>query len=183
MRVRRRLGRCAAAEAGPGPGAALVAELGDDAQVGIHAHQNLALGVANSLAAYEAGARQIDGTLCAPGAGAGNSPTGILVPVLKQMGVPTGVDTQKVLAAAEEVARPFIPRLPCTDRAAITQGYPGVYSSFLLHAERAGERYGVPAHEALRRVGEAGYVGGQEDVITDVALQLVAERERGAVRV
>ncbi|MFI5747147.1 4-hydroxy-2-oxovalerate aldolase [Streptomyces sp. NPDC051644] len=163
--------------------AALVAELGDDAQVGIHAHQNLALGVANSLAAYEAGARQIDGTLCALGAGAGNSPTEILVPVLEQMGVPTGVDTQKVLAAAEEVARPFIPRLPYTDRAAITQGYAGVYSSFLLHAERAGERYGVPAHEILRRVGEAGYVGGQEDMIIDVALQLVAERERGAVRV
>ncbi|MGW1652158.1 hypothetical protein [Streptomyces atratus] len=102
------------------------------------------------------GARQIDGTLCAPGAGAGNSPTEILVPVLKQMGVPTGVDTQKVLAAAEEVARPFIPRLPCTDRAAITQGYPGVCSSFLLHAERAGERYGVPAHEILRRWARRG---------------------------
>lgn len=163
--------------------AALVAELGDDAQVGIHAHQNLSLGVANSIAAYEAGARQIDGTLCALGAGAGNSPTEILVPVLERMGVPTGVDTQAVLAAADEVVKPFIERLPWTDRGAITQGYAGVYSSFLLHAERAAERYGVPAHEILQRVGEAGYVGGQEDMIIDVALQLLAEREGRTVAV
>ncbi|MFD9718706.1 4-hydroxy-2-oxovalerate aldolase [Streptomyces sp. NPDC059076] len=161
--------------------AALVAELGADAEVGIHAHQNLSLGVANSLAAYEAGARQIDGTLCALGAGAGNAPTEILVPVLERMGVPTGVDTQAVLAAADEVVRPFIERLPWADRAAITQGYAGVYSSFLLHAERAAERYRVPAHEILQRVGEAGYVGGQEDMIIDVALDLVAERKRSGV--
>ncbi|MEU0690543.1 4-hydroxy-2-oxovalerate aldolase [Streptomyces uncialis] len=158
--------------------AALVTELGADAEVGIHAHQNLSLGLANSLAAYEAGARQIDGTLCALGAGAGNAPTEILVPVLERMGVPTGVDTQAVLAAADEVVRPFVERLPWTDRAAITQGYAGVYSSFLLHAEHAAGRYRVPAHEILRRVGEAGYVGGQEDMIIDVALELVAERER-----
>ncbi|MER5491667.1 4-hydroxy-2-oxovalerate aldolase [Streptomyces sp. NPDC002490] len=158
--------------------AALVAELGTDAEVGIHAHQNLSLGLANSLAAYEAGARQIDGTLCALGAGAGNAPTEILVPVLERMGVPTGVDTQAVLAAADEVVRPFVARLPWTDRAAITQGYAGVYSSFLLHAERAAARYRVPAHAILQRVGEAGYVGGQEDMIIDVALDLAAERER-----
>ncbi|MFF2410965.1 hypothetical protein [Streptomyces sp. NPDC058092] len=84
---------------------------------------------------------------------------------------------------ARAATHALTPRLPHTDRAAITQGYAGVYSSFLLHAERAGERYGVPAREILRRVGEAGYVGGQEDVIIDVTLQLVAERERGAVHV
>lgn len=99
------------------------------------------------------------------------------------MGVPTGVDTQAVLAAADEVVKPFIERLPWTDRGAITQGYAGVYSSFLLHAERAAERYGVPAHEILQRVGEAGYVGGQEDMIIDVALQLLAEREGRTVAV
>jgi len=151
---------------------ALVAELGTDAQVGVHAHQNLSLGVANSIAGYRAGARQIDGTLCALGAGAGNSPTEILATAFERLGVPTGVDPDGVLAVAEEVAKPFIPRLPVADRNSIIQGRYGVYNSFLLHAERAARRYGVPAHEILKRVGEAGYVGGQEDMIIDVALQL-----------
>jgi hypothetical protein len=85
----------------------------------------------------------------------------------------------EVLSAAEDVVRPFIPRLPWMDRSSITQGYAGVYSSFLLHAERAAERYGVPAHQILQRVGEAGYVGGQEDMIIDIALQLKQEAELG----
>jgi hypothetical protein len=79
--------------------------------------------------------------------------------------------------AAEDVVAPFIPRLPWMDRSSIVQGYAGVYSSFLLHAQRAAERYGVPAHEILQRVGEAGYVGGQEDMIIDVALQLQRDRD------
>jgi 4-hydroxy 2-oxovalerate aldolase len=151
---------------------ALVDELGTDAQVGFHGHQNLSLGIANSVVAYEAGARQIDGTLCALGAGAGNSPTEILAAVFDRLGVPTGVDVHALLDAAEDVLRPIISRLPVADRASIVQGRYGVYSSFLLHAERAAARYGVPAHDILRRVGEAGYVGGQEDMIIDVALQL-----------
>ncbi len=155
---------------------ALVAEVGDQAQVGLHGHQNLCLGVANSLAAYQAGAKQIDGTLCALGAGAGNSPTEVLAAAFAKMGVRTGLDMSGLLAAAAEVALPFIPRLPWAERNAIVQGYAGVYSSFLLHAERAAERYGVPAHEILQRVGEAGYVGGQEDMIIDIAIQLAAER-------
>ena len=159
---------------------ALVAELGDDAQVGFHGHQNLSLGVANSMVAYRAGARQIDGTLCALGAGAGNTPTEILATVFDIEGVPTGVDADAVLYAAEEVLRPKITRLPVADRASIVQGRFGVYNSFLLHAERAADRYGVPAHDILRRVGEAGYVGGQEDMIIDVAIQLAEERRAGA---
>ncbi|GAS99489.1 4-hydroxy-2-ketovalerate aldolase [Mycolicibacterium canariasense] len=155
---------------------ALVAELGDDVQVGVHAHQNLSLGVANSMAGYAAGARQIDGTLCALGAGAGNSPTELLVTVFDRMGVPTGVDTDKILAAAEEVVKPMLTRLPVADRNSIIQGRYGVYNSFLFHAERAAERYGVAAHEILTRVGQAGYVGGQEDMIIDVALALRAEQ-------
>ena len=151
---------------------ALVRELGDDAQVGFHGHQNLSLGVANSVAAYHAGARQIDGTLRALGAGAGNSPTEILVPVFDALGVPTGIDVDLILAAAEEVLAPIVPRMPVADRAAIVQGRYGVYNSFLLHAERAAQRYDVPAHEVLKRVGEAGYVGGQEDMIIDVAIAL-----------
>ncbi|MFG2088633.1 MULTISPECIES: 4-hydroxy-2-oxovalerate aldolase [unclassified Spirillospora] len=159
---------------------ALVKEIGEEAQVGFHGHQNLSLGVANSVLAQQNGALQIDGALCALGAGAGNSPTEVLVPTFERLGVPTGVDVQGVMAAADDVVKPFLHRLPFADRGAITQGYAGVYSSFLLHAERAAERYGVPAHEILQKVGEAGYVGGQEDMIIDVALQLAAERERAS---
>ncbi|MER6009568.1 4-hydroxy-2-oxovalerate aldolase [Streptomyces bluensis] len=151
---------------------ALAAELGDDAQIGFHGHQNLSLGVANSIAAYEAGARQIDGSLCALGAGAGNSPTELLATVFERMRVPIGLDVDRVLRAAHEVLTPLIPRLPIADRPAIEQGRHGVYSSFLLHAQRAADRYGVPAHAILRAVGEAGYVGGQEDMIIDVAIDL-----------
>ncbi|MCW2775268.1 MAG: 4-hydroxy-2-oxovalerate aldolase [Nocardioides sp.] len=151
----------------------------DGAQVGFHGHQNLSMGVANSVLAYQAGAKQIDGALCALGAGAGNSPTEVLAATFERMGIRTGVDLGEVLSAAEEVVRPFIPRLPWMDRSSITQGYAGVYSSFLLHAERAAERYAVPAHAILQRVGEHGYVGGQEDMIIDIALQLAEEQSLG----
>ncbi len=158
---------------------ALIDEIGHEAQVGFHGHQNLSLGVANSVLAYQAGARQIDGALCALGAGAGNSPTEVLAATFERLDVATGIDVQGVLAAAEDVVRPFIPRLPWMDRSSIVQGYAGVYSSFLLHAERASQRYGVPAHQILQRVGEAGYVGGQEDMIIDIALQIQQELDLG----
>ncbi len=154
---------------------ALVSAIGRDAQIGFHGHQNLSLGVANSVLAYQAGATQVDGALCALGAGAGNAPTEVLAATFARLGIGTGVDVDGVLAAAEEVVRPIIPQLPWMDRASVVQGYAGVYSSFLLHAQRAAERYGVPAHAILQRVGEAGYVGGQEDMIIDIALQLQAE--------
>lgn len=160
---------------------AVIEEIGHQAQVGFHGHQNLSLGIANSVLAYQAGARQIDGALCALGAGAGNSPTEVLAATFERMDVRTGVDLDGILSAAEDVLRPMIPRLPWMDRASITQGYAGVYSSFLLHAERAAERYGVPAHAILQRVGEAGYVGGQEDMIIDIALGLQQEQERTAL--
>ena len=143
---------------------AVIAEIGtgpDAAQVGFHGHQNLSMGVANSVLAHQAGARQIDGALCALGAGAGNSPTEVLAATFERLGVRTGIDLGEVLSAADDVVRPFIPRLPWMDRASITQGYAGVYSSFLLHAERAADRYQVPAHAILQRVGELGYVGGR----------------------
>jgi 4-hydroxy 2-oxovalerate aldolase len=159
---------------------ALAAEIGHQAQVGFHGHQNLSLGIANSVLAVQHGALQVDGALCALGAGAGNSPTEVLAATFDRLAIPTGIDVQGALAAAEEVVKPFLHRLPFADRGAITQGYAGVYSSFLLHAERAAERYQVPAHEILQRVGAAGYVGGQEDMIIDVALELVAERDRAA---
>ena len=159
---------------------AVLDEIGrDGAQVGFHGHQNLSLGIANSVLAYQAGAKQIDGALCALGAGAGNSPTEVLAATFERMGIRTGVDLGEGLSAAEDVVRPFIPRLPWMDRASITQGYARVYSSFLLHAERAAARYNVPAHAILQKVGEYGYVGGQEDMIIDIALQLQQEQELG----
>jgi len=156
---------------------AMFAEVGHQAQIGFHGHQNLSLGVANSVLAYQHGARQVDGALCALGAGAGNSPTEVLAATFDHLGVQTGVDVGGVLAAAEEVVRPFLPRWPKMDRPAIVQGWAGVYSSFLLHAERAAERYGVPTHEILQRAGELGYVGGQEDMIIDIAVGLAQERD------
>lgn len=161
---------------------AVLDEVGTQAQVGFHGHQNLSLGVANSVLAYQAGARQVDGALLALGAGAGNAPTEVLAATFDRLGVPTGVDVQGALAAAEDVVRPMLSRLPQMDRAAVVQGYAGVYSSFLLHAERAAARYGIPAYEILQRVGEAGYVGGQEDMIIDVALQLCEERRATLTR-
>jgi 4-hydroxy 2-oxovalerate aldolase len=158
---------------------ALVAEVGDEAWVGYHGHQNMSMGVPNSVIAAELGVKQIDGSLCALGAGSGNTPTEVIAAVFDRMGISTGVDVAALLDAAEDVVRPYLPRWPKMDRNAIVQGWAGVYSSFLLHAEHAAERYKVPAHEILRRCGEVGLVGGQEDMIIDVAIQL-AERGRSS---
>jgi 4-hydroxy 2-oxovalerate aldolase len=158
---------------------ALLAEVGDEAWVGYHGHQNMSMGVPNSVIAAGLGVKQIDGSLCALGAGSGNTPTEVIAAVFDRMGISTGVDVAALLDAAEDVVRPYLPRWPKMDRNAIVQGWAGVYSSFLLHAEHAAERYKVPAHEILRRCGEIGLVGGQEDMIIDVAIQL-AERGRSS---
>lgn len=163
--------------------AALVREIGADAEVGFYGHQNLSLGVANSVLAYHTGARRIDGALCSLGAGAGNAPTEVLVSVFERLGAPTGVDSAAVLAAAEDVLAPMIPR-PATDHRPMLPGSAGGLSGFLRHAQRAATRYDIPVQEILQRVGEAGYVGGQEDVIIDVALRILDERDAvGTVRV
>jgi 4-hydroxy 2-oxovalerate aldolase len=155
---------------------ALVAEVGADAQVGFHAHNNLGLGVANSMAAFQSGARQIDGSTRALGAGAGNAPTELIASVFERMGVLTGIDSRKLVSAAEDVVRPIMGRDLPIDRNAIMLGFAGAYSSFLKHAEVASERYGVPTHEILEEVGRRGYVGGQEDMLIDVAISLAAAR-------
>lgn len=160
--------------------AALVAELGDDAEVGYHGHQNISMGVANSVVAQRAGARHVDGSLIALGAGAGNSPTEVLAVVFDKLGVTTGIDLDAVLGAASEVVDAFVVSRPWMDRASIIQGYAGVYSSFLHHAIAAQERYGVPAHVLLRAAGEAGLVGGQEDMIIDIAVAAAARRSEPA---
>jgi 4-hydroxy 2-oxovalerate aldolase len=152
--------------------AALVAELGDDAQVGFHGHENLALGVANSVLAHRAGAVQIDGSTRRFGAGAGNTPVEALVAVSSKLGIRTGIDPLAIIDAAEEVVRPVMDDECTLDRLAVTMGYAGVYSSFLRHAFRAGERYGVSGAEILMRAGERRLVGGQEDQLIDIALEL-----------
>ena len=164
---------------------ARVAEIvgGIDVPLGVHAHQNLSLAVANSIAAYEEGARNLDGTSAGLGAGAGNCPTEILAAVCEKNGIVSGVDPLKLMDLAEEVTRPLMPRQQVIDRAGLLLGYAGVYGSFLLHAERAAQRYGVSQAEILLELGRRQVVGGQEDMIIDVAVELArkhAEQEMTA---
>ncbi|HJD78689.1 MAG TPA: 4-hydroxy-2-oxovalerate aldolase [Corynebacterium pollutisoli] len=156
---------------------AVVEEVGGDAEVGFHGHQNLSFGVANSLLAVRNGATQIDGTLYGLGAGAGNAPLEVLATVFDRLDINIGdVDPAALQNAAEEVLRPMVDRLPMLDRGSIVQGQMGVYNSFLFHAERAETRYGVQAADILREVGRRGYVGGQEDMIIDVAVDLQKQK-------
>ncbi|KHD76494.1 4-hydroxy-2-oxopentanoic acid aldolase [Actinoplanes utahensis] len=151
---------------------ALVAELGDDAQVGFHGHENLGLGVANSILAHRAGARQIDGSTRRFGAGAGNTPVEAFVGVCDKLGIRTGVDFFKIVDAAEDVVRPVMPDECKLDRMALIMGYAGVYSSFLLHAYTLAQRYGVSGAEILVKAGERRLVGGQEDQLITIAREL-----------
>jgi 4-hydroxy 2-oxovalerate aldolase len=153
---------------------ARVAELraGLGTAVGFHAHNNLSLAVANSLAAIEEGATQIDGCMCGLGAGAGNCPTEVLVAVADRIGLRTGVDPLKAMDVADDVVRPLLQRPQVIDRSALLLGYAGVYSSFLLHAERAAERFAVDTKSILIELGRRKVVGGQEDMIVDVAAEL-----------
>ena len=157
---------------------ALKAELGDDAQVGFHGHENLDLAVANSVMAVRAGAKQIDGSVRRFGAGAGNTPVEALVGVFDKIGVKTGIDFFDVLDAAQDVVAPVMGQECQLDRNAMTIGYAGVYSSFLKHAVRQAERYDVPAHELLLRAGQRKLIGGQEDQLIDIALEI--QREKAA---
>ena len=158
--------------------AALVAELGSDAQVGFHGHENLGLGVANSILAARAGAVQIDGSTRRFGAGAGNTPVEAFVAAADKLGIRTGIDVFGIIDAAEDVVRPVMDDECQLDRLALLMGYAGVYSSFLKHAYRQAERYGVSGAQLLVRAGERKLVGGQEDQLIDIALELVAERLR-----
>jgi 4-hydroxy 2-oxovalerate aldolase len=159
--------------------AALVAELGDDAQVGFHGHENLALGVANSLHAIRAGAVQVDACTRRFGAGAGNTPTEALAAVCDKLGIRTGIDVLTMFDVAEEVVRPIMDGEAKLDRLALIMGYAGVYSSFLRHAYRAAERYGVSGADILIECGERRLVGGQEDQIIDIAVGLAEASSSG----
>lgn len=152
--------------------AAVVAELGGDAQVGFHGHENLSVSVANTVLAVRAGAVQVDGSTRRFGAGAGNTSVEALAAVLERLGIRTGIDVLKIIDAAEDVVRPVMDDECVLDRLSLIMGYAGVYSSFLKHAYRAAERYGVSGAEILLECGRQRLVGGQEDQIIQIAAEL-----------
>ncbi|MCK9503934.1 MAG: 4-hydroxy-2-oxovalerate aldolase [Porticoccaceae bacterium] len=155
---------------------ALRDQLQPETQVGFHGHNNLSLGVMNSLAAVAAGADRIDGSVAGMGAGAGNTPLEVFVAVLERMGAKTGVDLFKIMDVAEDLVVPMLEEPIRIDRDALTLGYAGVYSSFLLFAKRAEKRYGVSARSILVELGKRRTVGGQEDMIEDLALSMAASK-------
>jgi 4-hydroxy-2-oxovalerate/4-hydroxy-2-oxohexanoate aldolase len=156
--------------------AALRAALAAEIEIGFHGHHNMAMGVANSLAAIEAGANRIDGSTNGLGAGAGNTPLEVFVAVCNRMGIETGVDLYKIMDVAEDVVLPMMDHMVRIDRDALTLGYAGVYSTFLLFAKRAAAKYKVPARDILLELGRRGMVAGQEDMIEDAALTMAKER-------
>ena len=147
-------------------------ELKSDTEIGFHGHHNLGMGIANSLAAIDAGAARIDGSVAGLGAGAGNTPLEVFVAVLHRMGVEDGIDLYKIMDVAEDIVVPMMYQPIRLDRDALTLGYAGVYSSFLLFAKRAEAKYGVQARDILVELGRRGTVGGQEDMIEDLALTM-----------
>jgi len=157
--------------------AALVAEIGSEATVGFHGHENLDLGCANTVMAVRAGATQIDGSVRRFCAGAGNTPLDAFVGVCDKLGWRTGVDFMKIIDASEDVVRPAMPEECQLDRMTMMMGYAGVYSSFLKHAYRTAERYDVSGAEILLRAGQRKLVGGQEDQLIDIALELRAKQD------
>jgi len=156
---------------------ALVAELGSDAQVGFHGHENLGLGVANSVLAVRAGAQQIDGSTRRFGAGAGNTPVEAFAAVTEKLGIRTGIDTLKIIDAAEDVVRPVMDGECLLNRMSLMMGYAGVYSSFLKHADTQAARYGVSGAQILIEAGSRKLVGGQEDQLIEIALGLAEQQQ------
>ena len=158
----------------------LRASLRPETELGFHAHHNLSMGVANSLAAVAAGATRVDAASAGLGAGAGNTPLEVLVAVCQLKGIETGIDPFKAMDVAEERVVPIMDQPIRIDRDALTLGYAGVYSSFLLFAKRAEQKYGIPARELLVELGRKKMVGGQEDMIEDTALTMARQRGVGA---
>ena len=149
-----------------------------ETEIGFHGHHNLAMGVANSIAAVAAGATRIDAAAAGLGAGAGNTPMEVFIAVCARMGIETGVDVFAISDVAEDIVVPMMDHIIRIDRDALTLGYAGVYSSFLLFAKRAEAKYGIKARDLLVELGRRGTVGGQEDMIDDLAMTMAKQQGR-----
>mgnify|MGYP001151107346 CR=1 FL=1 len=155
---------------------ALRETLKPETEIGFHGHHNLGMGIANSIAAIAAGASRIDGSAAGLGAGAGNTPLEVFAAVCERMGIETGVDLFKLMDLSENIILPLMDHIIRVDRESLTLGYAGVYSTFLLHAKRAAERFGIPARDILVELGRKKMIAGQEDMIVDTAMTMAKQR-------